>query len=254
MKIVFEIYHLTCPCGRRYVMLGLRSQKAADSTDRFEGAKHLKKILLGGVAAFSIAVLTLPSHAADLMDGPSSFAWTGFYVGAHVGGGFIEARDLSNPGGGIESDGIIGGGLVGYNIQAGELVVGLEADISIGDFDGGNLGGGGFISSVSPDVMGTIRGRMGLALDRFLVYGTGGLLFADMDVGHTDPVTTLNSDYHSFVLGGGVEWAVTDTINVRAEYLYSDLGTRTLTFGPFDSHTVAVDDLHIIRTAAIWRF
>jgi len=222
--------------------------------DQLAGVKLMKKFLMGSVAAFSITVLGSSSHAADLMDAPSSFDWTGFYVGAHLGGGFVDARDLSFPGGGIESDGIIGGGLVGYNVQAGELVVGLEADISIGDFSGGNVGGGGFISSISPDVMGSIRGRMGLALDRFLVYGTGGLLFADMELGHVAPVTTLNSDYHSFVLGGGVEWAVTDTINVRAEYLYSDLGTRTVAFGGGDFHTIAIDDLHIVRAAAIWRF
>src|SRR5258708_5620649 len=64
--------------------------------------------------------------------GPS---WTGFYLGAHVGGTWGDV-DVKDPNGGVNpgpfpfsADGVFGGGTAGYNVQTGNLVFGIEGDI-----------------------------------------------------------------------------------------------------------------------------
>jgi outer membrane immunogenic protein len=217
----------------------------------------MKKYLLSSIAAISMAISASSSDAADLMDAPIGYDWSGAYIGGHVGGGWLDATDVTFGGGNVDSSGIIGGVLAGYNVQAGEFLLGVESDVSFGDFDGGNAATGGFITKITPNAIGTIRGRIGLTFDRALVFATGGLMIANMEADHTGggPGDKVDQTHYSFVLGGGVEWAVTDSIRVRGEYLYSDLGSETYGFfGGGDPHVLTINDLHIARAAVIWNF
>jgi outer membrane immunogenic protein len=129
-----------------------------------------------------------------------------------------------------------GGAQVGYNLQSGNLVYGLEADINavgggndstrVRQFDQRNL----VIRGVGdPSVYGTIRARLGLSADRALFYVTGGLAWA---AGGNDPrVTDVNAVYSrngrrdiGWTAGLGAEYAFTNNWTARVEYLYVDLG------------------------------
>ena len=168
------------------------------------------------VAGVSVAALALagPASAAG-MYWPSTAAplglwsWAGFYAGLNAGAGWTFDSGLPrcfDPSGAdngprcqnvipntANGSGFIGGGQIGYNWQVNPTwVAGLETD-----FQGSTLGGsatvggpfgffsGGvaattatFTASEKLDWLGTVRGRLGLAMGRILFYGTGGLAYA----------------------------------------------------------------------------
>ena len=141
------------------------------------------------------------------------------------------------------------GGLVGFNFRMAQFVYGLE-----GDFDWMN----GFrtnsfvapprtvgIFTVSNNVtqssglrwLATIRGRAGYAINRFLIFATGGGAFArataTTNETFNETIQTTSTDFFSgrgsrssgFVAGGGIEYGLLDYLTVRAEYLYYNLGS-----------------------------
>jgi outer membrane immunogenic protein len=192
-------------------------------------------------AAASLATLVVASSAfaADpAVDVPVEspvFSWSGAYVGAAIGYGWgdhtlTEFDDLGGPATftqDYDSDGFIGGVFAGYNWQSSQFVYGIEGDIEYTDIDGGfTINGDG--STVDVGFQGSLRARVGVAFDRFMVYGTGGVAFADIDyelfdVGDTE---AFGDTAVGWTIGGGAEAAVTDQIFVRAEYRYTDFGTE----------------------------
>lgn len=168
-----------------------------------------------------------------------AFSWTGFYAGGLVGYGWGEAETDN---GNFDADGFSGGLFAGYNYQLGSnVVVGVEADGTYGNQEGS---GGTPDTSVENDWNGTVRGRLGYAIDRFMVYGTGGLAVGRVEAsegGTSDSNTAIG-----WTAGGGVETALTDRVIGRVEYRYTDLGSDSyaLTGGPTDvdlsSHGVLV--------------
>ena len=106
-----------------------------------------------------------PSYVA-----PRTYNWNGLYAGLHAGGAFdrfdgATARKSRNE--------ILLGGQVGYNLQLGNMVFGMESDLSMNGFGKGSRRGGG--TSADMRYLGTLKARAGVAFDRVLVYGTGGL-------------------------------------------------------------------------------
>ena len=63
------------------------------------------------------------------------------------------------------------------------------------------------------DYYGTVRGRLGYAFDRFLAFGTGGFAYSNNGTG--------------YAVGGGLEYALTNNITIRGEYLYVNLDRGT---------------------------
>lgn len=196
----------------------------------------MKKYLLASVAALGI----LAAGAASAADLPSRkgpvvapvyvpvFTWTGFYVGANAGYGWgnVNANGftLTNTG---DLDGFVGGGQVGYNYQIGQFVVGLEADFQGADMSAGsNL----FGASVKTEYFGTVRARAGVAFDRFLPYITGGWAYGNVKT--SIPGIAFSSDRShtgGWALGAGLEYAFTNNIVAGVEYLYVDLGEKSIT-------------------------
>jgi outer membrane immunogenic protein len=221
----------------------------------------MKTFLLAGVA---IAALAVPAMAADLSPARApvytkapapvpAFSWTGFYIGANIGGGWATATDsatLTLTGVGTfgastssTASGVIGGGQIGYNWQAGNVVFGVEAD-----FDGSGerststllcptAACGAIISSATAtdkvEDFGTVRGRLGLAFDRWLVYATGGAswqtvnsVYAVTAAGLTTGVASSTTTRGGYAVGGGVETALWGNNWIGGvEYLYLDTGT-----------------------------
>jgi outer membrane immunogenic protein len=174
------------------------------------------------------------------------FTWTGFYVGVNAGYGWNtndDNGDVFVPGvgyvGSSGSDGgFVGGGQIGYNYQFGQFVAGVEADIQYADLNSNNDNGyyysgtGGYFGSNSNGVewFGTVRARLGFAIDRALIYATGGFAYGGGGGGNGGYYNGYYFDNGGddvrtgWTLGGGLEYAFTDNLTARVEGLYVNLG------------------------------
>ena len=200
--------------------------------------------MLAGTAALAIACAT--AQAADLPSryspAPSygampTFTWTGFYAGANIGYGWSSGTSrYYDPAfgyvGSSKSGGFVGGAQAGYNYQFGMFVLGAETDIQYAAV--GNKGasyGATYYRGNSDGYFGTIRARFGIAMDRALVYGTGGFAYGDVGGNRAyDPVLGYhrgNGTNGGWTLGGGLEYAVTDAITAKVEGLYVNLDTKS---------------------------
>ncbi|MBS7704404.1 outer membrane protein [Chelatococcus asaccharovorans] len=164
----------------------------------------------------------LPSRAsapvAPIVVAPV-FTWTGFYGGIHGGySRFSTGKSYKDIKKGAND--WAAGAQGGYNYQFGSWVVGAEADF---DKHFGKLkasGRSGQSLKIEQGYGATVRARLGYAFDRVLVYGTGGLALSQMSIG--TPSSKTKSHWHpGFAVGAGVEYAVTDNVSVRGEYLYT---------------------------------
>lgn len=156
----------------------------------------------------------------------SAFNWSGFYAGANVGYGFGRAQLSGNAVLDVDINGVLGGVQAGYNHDFGGFVLGVEGDFQFADLKYSETVGA-TTSTFSVDRFGTIRARAGLAVDRFLPYVTGGVAIANGKVrGENGGAVILEENQTSvgWTLGAGVEYAVTDNVTVKAEYLYADFG------------------------------
>jgi len=194
--------------------------------------RRLPRALL---AAVSIITLSQVASAADLPVKAWStpviapgYSWTGFYIGGNLGGSWGQ-QSSTNP------DGVIGGGQAGFNWQADQWVFGIEADLQgSGQKANGNFSNPATLTSIGftnkLDWFGTVRARMGYALDCWLPYVTGGWAYGFSEINGTSTVgiTTTSfsgsQSYRGWTLGAGLDWAFAGNWSARAEYLYIDFG------------------------------
>ena len=87
------------------------------------------------------------------------------------------------------------------------------------------------------DWISTVRGRVGLPFDHWLIYGTGGLAVADVSMNSTVTVGnpplgqllgSTDKTKAGWTLGGGAEYAICSNITLKAEALWFDLGNISL--------------------------
>ena len=270
--------------------------------------------------AMLLAGLSSSAFAADLGTRKPSpiipiipvFTWTGFYVGLNAGYAFDNTSRFTTfngagtangaPGAGgvgapirpgvanVNSDGFTGGGQVGYNYQFGQsfagggLVLGVEADIAytdVGRTSAFVVNGTTTLLNANLNYLGTVRGRVGYAFDRLLIYGTGGFAFGDVSTSANFLTAGIPSFYGrrtdtetGYAYGGGVEYAIpTDSflsfvnffkssaVTIKAEYIHYDLGSRnqsvaaTGAFGNTGAYTQRIrTDGDIIRGGINYKF
>jgi len=213
---------------------------------------HMKKFLLASVAlvAFASAASAADLPRRQVAPAPyvpvvPAFTWTGFYVGLNAGYAFSNSDNVSNSGNAayaalgipaykLSRDGFIGGAQAGYNYQINQFVVGLETDIQYTDLKKSGSDIFGDRARVETNYLGTVRGRIGFVpMDRTLLYVTGGLAYGDTklstSVNGFPGLTGSKRDTNvGYALGGGVEYAFTQNITAKVEYLYYDLGDTKL--------------------------
>ncbi|MEA2863650.1 MAG: outer rane immunogenic protein [Bradyrhizobium sp.] len=249
--------------------------------------------LIAGTVAASAA--DMPVKAAPYIAPPAPiYTWTGFYLGVNAGiggdrvdypfrGDFRERPFTGDVN--LTSFGGFGGVQGGYNWQAGNWVLGVEADI-----EGTNIKSRLNASVSAPPFLnaslstgtelkyfGTARGRIGYAFDRVLVYATGGYAFgsedtrldASLTTGGLIPIGTLRvidggnntntfhfsrrHDLSGWTAGGGVEYAVTPNLSLKTEYLYLRFDRNNV----FASNHFAIDDqinLHTLKFGVNYKF
>ena len=116
-----------------------------------------------------------------------------------------------------DGSGLLAGGQVGYNWQAGRLVYGVEADISSSWIDGS--GGNNDCCGHTVNWLASVRGRAGLTAfdNRTLFYVTAGAAWADVDYSSNG---SFSDTHFGWVAGAGIERALTPNLSARVEYLY----------------------------------
>lgn len=204
------------------------------------------------------ALLATPALAADAIvyNEPApvvtdTFSWTGGYVGVSAGYAWGKSpfRNRSDDGEGGEyvegtnydPDGFLGGLYAGYNKQLNNnVVLGVDADLNIANIKGE---GSDYFDYTHGDIYGAypsskmkwngaVRARLGYAYDRIMPYIAGGVSFGEykFDLQDTFDGFMLFSEKSTktgWNIGAGVDYAVTDNIILRAEYRYTDFGSKT---------------------------
>lgn len=188
--------------------------------------------VLATCLATSTYAADLPARPAPVIYAPV-FTWTGFYVGLNAGIGWAGSRDVVITGPTVASSAVltggggdgafVGGGQIGYNWQSGSIVYGLETDIQYVDA-GGSVAWGPYTWWARGEddgaYFGTVRARLGYAIDRTLIYITGGLAYGGLN---SNPLTGNNTSNTGWTIGGGVEYAFTNNWTIKLEGLYVDL-------------------------------
>jgi outer membrane immunogenic protein len=229
----------------------------------------MKLTHLASICATALVAFVSPLHAADMparvAKAPESlvapvFNWTGFYVGATVGG--IWAKDqLSVPGfvGNRTSfRGYLGGPTVGVNWQTGPWVFGIE-----GDYSWTNIHEDVSFGCFPPcreklSNFATARGRVGYAANNYLAYLTGGAAFTRVENSQPGVVTIgVGRDTVSgWTIGAGLEGAVGGNWSWKVEYLFADFGNPVVNWPGLPATEAVRHDLteQILRVGINYRF
>lgn len=235
------------------------------------------------MAGMALCLLSTGGFAADLQirtaASPSSlpvFTWAGAYAGVSLGTTWSRAevtgrgyhfRDSTN----LQAAGIggIGGINIGYNMQSAAFVYGVEADFALSNaasktsLEMGNL-------TLDSDLaaLGSVRVRLGYAVDRALFYATGGLAYGQTksklcDDYYYDYGDCANAGYNvtewktGYTVGGGMEYALTNKWMAKVEGLYYNLGQTSYAdlIGDNDSYFYREsNDGFVTRTGVNYRF
>jgi outer membrane immunogenic protein len=233
---------------------------------------------------FAAVLAAAPSCALAAGTPPVPFYdWSGFYVGANVGHGVARnpatERQLNLPNSVFNDEKItlsptggLGGLQGGFNWQAHNWVLGLEADFQWSGqadksfcIDGCSFYEGTRVSQRLP-WFATTRGRVGYAAGAALFYATGGFAVARVETTvspyDAPPVKYfpfgVNARKSGWTAGGGIEAAISGPWTAKVEYLYLDLGEIAAsgrTGGPASAGQVSstIRD-HIFRAGINYRF
>ncbi len=183
-------------------------------------------VLLAAMTSAAHAGGTVEPQIEPQVDGPVAQVpepvaqihnWSGAYGGLMFGqssGDFTATPSQSAPAVGDIDSGNRYGAFVGYNMQRGNLVYGAELGLSKPDFN----------VSIAPTVaidstMIDVKGRLGFAMNRAMVYGTLGY----MTSGFTDTNDSTKTDLNGMTYGLGIDFMVTQSVFLGLEYQRANL-------------------------------
>jgi len=220
----------------------------------------MRNKLIAAFACTTALVSTGAASAADLAARPYTkapayieplFNWTGFYVGGHIGGAWTNEQFVNSGNGGGFGDlvpgqgfrqrnsGVMGGAQIGYNWQANNYVFGMEGTISgldnKGSFRNTVFGPANDVFSWRANVLATVVGRAGFAVQNNLFYVKGGYAGVNNRLSVTDPAVTGTGGqthwHNGWTVGAGWEYGITRNWIVGLEYNYAAFGSQTYQLG-----------------------
>ncbi|MCF8478774.1 MAG: porin family protein [Pseudolabrys sp.] len=203
------------------------------------------------------ADLPSPVYKAPMYSPIPVFSWTGFYAG--INGGYAwGSSSWTTPTGVTTGDfdikGAMAGGTIGYNLQTGVWVWGVEADLDYSWVKGTSTSaicGAG--CETKNRWFATGRGRIGYAFDRWLPFVTGGVAVGDVKMtpagGSSETDTKVG-----WTVGGGVEYAFLGPWSAKLEYLYADLGTANCSAATCFTAAEVKFKTNIVRAGLNYRF
>jgi len=223
----------------------------------------MRRVLLASISLLALSVggavaADLP-RAAPAYKAPVAipmFNWTGGYIGVNAGYGWgtsdwgLFAADAKPSGG-------VAGLTLGYNWQAlgSPWVFGLEGDIN---WSGMNGSFNNFACPVGCEIkndwFGTVRGRVGYAVDRLMPYVTGGLAYGNVKANINGIGTTSDTNF-GWTVGAGLEGALAPNWTAKIEYLYMDLGNTDCGLALCGGFSVPIDyTANIVRAGLNYKF
>jgi outer membrane immunogenic protein len=238
----------------------------------------MKRVLLSAVGFVALG-LAGSAGAADLAPAPAPapvyrapvvaaplYNWSGFYIGAHVGGGWagnqsteIAPGTAAFPVGTVFTknnlSGVLGGVQGGFNWQVSSFVVGVEGEYSWADINGSATTNSVVLPAFSSTATANVRdlalatARAGFAADNWLFYVKGGGAW-----GHDN---SNGASTAGWVVGGGVEWGFLPNWSAKLEYNHVDFGSKNVTVIGTATGTSFVSSsqtLDIVKAGVNYRF
>ena len=203
----------------------------------------IRVALIGTISAVGYLALILLAQSMGMnfsaraeeaahKSGPYAGLVVGYDVGRSSANG--AGQDLT-----LGGDGAVGGALIGWNFWSGNLMYGVEADITASGLKG-TQNVYGYSVSVSNDWQASVRARAGMAFGSATPFVTAGVAWAKPTL-TVDQMGSISATKTGWVAGGGVDLAITNTIGGRIEALYYAFPSQTISGfdGSFnDSETV----------------
>ena len=228
----------------------------------------MRKVLgfVAMLAAMPVAVASaadMPLKAPPAPVAATVFSWTGLYFGAEGGWGssrgdstrlIANSQFLTGTTDTVDRNGGLFGFDVGANYQFNNwLVVGVEGDFQWSGIQGTAIEFGNTAAALATanrtaearetDWIDTVTGRLGVAWDRWMLYGKGGGAWRGINQnalnttfsGTTGAVlsnSTVNSSTESgYVVGAGLEWAPSEWVSAKLEGDWYNFGSNLSTGG-----------------------
>jgi outer membrane immunogenic protein len=210
-------------------------------------------LLLTGTSPFAA------EPAPSLPPPPPAFTWTGFELGAQVGGAANQSTvnlppfsDTYNGGG------VFGGIHIGFNYQLmGPLVVGVQAEYNFAGITGNNVSPPLNFLETAVREFGSVDGRLGWAFDRVLIYAIGGFAYGDirnqimcgpgqcsgfptLALGGVSTIRDFAANRYGYDVGGGIEYNFYGNWTARAEYRYYNWGTLGFNDAGFPLNPISI--------------
>lgn len=228
--------------------------------------------LIGAVHALAadIEVPTAPPPSVPANYFPRPVDWGGVYFG--VNGGYAFGTSVWTNGalstGNFSANGGLAGGTLGINYaNGGGFLFGVELDADWSGVLGSSsiaactaLGAlpAGTACRTKSDWLSTGRARLGYAFNRILVFGTAGAAIGDFEIGLNPPGGFRRLPLQlGWTAGGGLEYAFTDYLTAKVEYLFVDLGTNACpldgTCGPLQAASVSLKE-SLVRAGLNYKF
>ena len=236
--------------------------------------------LTAGFVQLAVAA-DLPPHKAPPWVAPpvQYFTWTGFYIGAHIGGAW-GTKEWTNTLAGARLvddwqhniNGYLGGLQVGANYQfADRWVIGVEGQFSWANLEGKNhcaITGRDLNCSTKSDWLSTAALRFGFTRgDGLLAYIKGGAAWVsdEYTFNQFDPNASISASgaRRGWMVGTGIEYAVTSNWSAKIEYNYLDFGSETIHF-PGLASALSIRNLsdevsirqriHLVKAGVNYRF
>lgn len=189
------------------------------------------------------------ASAADLTENGYSEGWGGAYVGLHAGYAHVNFEngwcantdsyeDINNicikPMDDLGGAGAIAGLHAGYNHQMGGTVLGIEADVSQiyatsrvayeDEVGGTQLDLDDARAGLDFNAMVSVRARLGIVRDDFLLFATGGMAYIDAEYGantnESSPLQQVSVNAWTPVAGAGIEWKAMQDVSLKLEGLH----------------------------------
>jgi opacity protein-like surface antigen len=230
-------------------------------------------------AAACAAAADLPAVPAPAYKAPAAapaYDWTGFYIGGHGSYNWSNtnstttntATGVAFPSASGSSSAWHGGGQIGYDyMMPSRVVVGIMADVSSGtSATTTNIGfAETSMTAGKTEESGTVRGRLGYAIDNVLLYGTAGWNWANAQTTRTQvagqvgnavagTVETVSTNRNGWTAGAGIGYAFAQNWNVFTEYRYTGVPSTTITFPLAQRSTNSSSNTSVIEFGLNYKF
>jgi outer membrane immunogenic protein len=264
---------------------------------RFRSQLLATAAFLAFTGAAYAADMGMPVKAPPASAPPPPLTWTGFYIGANLGAGFGDKWWTGDNGacgttanavfygcsganiGTTSMDGFLGGFQAGYNWQTGQWVFGIEGTWDWTDMHGkfplssvlASNGTFGATASSKIEWIATVVGRVGVTIDRALLYAGGGAAWVHekddvtwnlAGISEIFDVSGSNTPF-GFTFLTGVEYRIDPNWSARIQYNFYDFRSKDVTlnyanaasqsaFGPADVTTEL--RIHSITAGVNYKF